>query len=324
MIKPKLSPEQLVEKMKNDKGISFQYMKEDEAVNFLKTKNNYYRLAAYRKNYDKKLNGENKGKYIDLDFAYLVDLSVIDMHLRNLIFRMCLDIEHDLKVRLLNDITLDSDEDGYEIVSSFIALNEYLKEEIYNKRNSTYVGNLINKFFSFETHRNVKNKVIIDDVDIRCPIWAFLEIISFGTFIKLYDYYYDLDTPISMQLLNPIKSLRNACAHNNCIINNLRRSSTKPTEKVTQFVANNIPEIGKSARKKCLSVQPIFEFCSLLIVYDSAVSENVKNHRYDELNDLINTRMVKNKTYYSNQQILISAYSFIKKLADFTVKHNKA
>lgn len=319
MSKPKLSAEQLVAKMKNEKGITFEHMSEEDAVDFLKKKNNYYRLAAYRKNYDKRLNGENKGTYIGLDFAYLVDLSIIDMHLRNMIFQMCLDVEHDLKVQLLNDITVNPDEDGYNIVVSFISNNEFLKEEIYKKRFSTYVGDLINKFFTFETHKNANNKDIIDDVDIRCPIWAFVEIISFGTFINLYDYYYDLNAPVQKQLLNPIKSLRNACAHNNCIINNLRRGTTRPTRKVSQFVSS-IPNIRSDARRKYLSSQPIFEFCSLLFVYDSVVSENIKKHRYTELSSLISERMLKHSDYYSNQQLLSSAYDFIRKITEFLLK----
>ena len=318
MSKPKLSAERLVAKMKNEKGITFEHMSEEDAVDFLKRKNNYYRLAAYRKNYDKRLNGENKGTYIGLDFAYLVDLSIIDMHLRNMIFQMCLDVEHDLKVQLLNDITANPDEDGYDIIISFISDNEFLKEEIYKKRFSTYVGDLINKFFTFETHKNANNKDIIDDVDIRCPIWAFVEIISFGTFINLYDYYYDLNAPVQKQLLNPIKSLRNACAHNNCIINNLRRGTTRPTRKVSQFVSS-IPDIRSDARRKYLSSQPIFEFCSLLFVYDSVVSENIKKHRYTELSSLISERMLKHSDYYSNQQLLSSAYDFIRKITEFLI-----
>lgn len=319
MSKPKFSAEQLVAKMKNEKGITFEYMREEDAVDFLKRKNNYYRLAAYRKNYDKRLNGENKGTYIGLDFAYLVDLSIIDMHLRNMIFQMCLDVEHDLKVQLLNDITMDSDEDGYDIVVSFINDNEFLKEEIFKKRYSTYVGDLINKFFTFETHKNANNKDVIDDVDIRCPIWAFVEIISFGTFINLYDYYYDLNAPVQKQLLNPIKCLRNACAHNNCIINNLRRGSTRPTRRVSQFVSL-VPNVSADTRRKYLSSQPVFEFCSLLLVYDRIVSENVKKHRYEELSTLINVRMTKHSDYYSNQQLLSSAYDFIRKITEFLIK----
>ncbi len=319
MSKPKLSAEQLVDKMKSEKGITFQYISEQEAVEFLQRKNNYFRLAAYRNNYDKRRRGEREGTYIDLDFAYLVDLSSIDLHVRNLSFQMCLDIEHDLKVQLLNDVTADLNEDGYNLVVSFISKHDYLKEEIFKKRYSTYVGNLINKFFTFDTHKNANNKDIIDYIGIRCPIWAFLEIISFGTFLHLYDYYYASNAPVRQQLLHPIKNLRNACAHNNCIINNLKKGSTRPTAAVTQFVAS-IPEISADVRRRHLSTQPIFEFCTLLFVYDRTVSEDVKKHRYSELFSLVNDRMVRHSYYYSNQQLLKSVYHFIKKITDFLIK----
>lgn len=315
-MKPKLQPEQIISKLKSDKGIAFNYMSEQDAISFLKEKNNYYRLASYRKNYDKRLNGQNEGKYIDLDFAYLVDLSAIDMHIRFLVLKMCLDIEHDLKVSFLNDVANDNDEDGYSIVQDFLNNNTFLYDDIYRKRHSTYVGDLINKFFTFDTHQSSSGNIIFDNIEVRCPIWAFVEIISFGAFIKLYGYYYDINSPISLSLLNPIKSLRNACAHNNCIINNLRSGLTRPGSTVNQFIAM-IPEISKDVRKKYLSVRPIFEFVNLLIVYDSVVSNDVKQHRFEELNELINCRMIKNAYYYKSQQLLRGSYYFIKKIVDF-------
>ena len=318
MDKPKLTPEQLVKKMETEKGITFTAMSEEDAISFLTEKNNYYRLSSYRKNYDKRLSGSNVGQYIRLDFAYLVDLSIIDMHLRNVIFQMCLDIEHDLKVKILNDITEDSDEDGYNIVREFIENNPSLKEEIFKKRFSSYVGDLINKFFTFESHINASGKEIIDSVEIRCPIWAFVEIISFGTFIKLYLFYYDLQCPIQSSLLNPIKNIRNACAHNNCLINNLRKSTTRPSKAVTDVVAK-IPTISSGERKRYLSVKPIFEFCCLLIVYNDIVSENVKKHRYEELFALINERLRKHSDYYKDQQLLTYTYYFIKNFTDFFI-----
>lgn len=320
MLKPKLEPEKIIEKIKNEKGITFNFISEEEAIEYLRHHNNYYRIASYRKNYDKKTTGEEKGKYINLDFSNLVDLSIIDMRIRFLIIHMCLDVEHDLKIRLLNDITSNSSEDGYSVVVDFLQSNEFLYEDIYKKRKSTYVGDLINKFFSFDTHINVNGKVIFDSVDVRCPIWAFVEIISFGEFIKFYDFYYSNSAsqnfPIPISLLNPVKSIRNACAHNNCIINNLRSGFTKPGKVVSSFISN-ISDISKAERKKYLSVRPIFEFICLLIVYDKIVSEKVKKHRYSELKDLVYNRMCRNKKYYENQQLLKSTYKFLKKVVDF-------
>ncbi len=314
MDKPKLLPSQIIHKIKEEKGITFNYISETEAEEFLRDKNNYYRLASYRKNYDKKILGPDEGKYINLDFAYLIDLSTIDMHIRFMIIKMCLDIEHDLKRILLNDITLDTDEDGYKIVKEF--LKQYdIKEEIYKKQYSTYVGDLIKKFFVFETHLNAKGKMSIDSMEVRCPIWAFVEIISFGQLVNLFDFYYDTKSPIKISL-NPVKSLRNACAHNNCLINNLRSGQTKPGYVINNFVSK-IPGISRDVRKKYLSVRPIFEFVTLLMVYDKVVSSTIKTYRYNELKKLVDERLTKHAEYYENQQLLKSSYDFIKKIVDF-------
>ena len=45
----------------------------------------------------------------------------MDMHLRNLVTRMCIDIEHDLKVLLLENLENDAGEDGYDIVDNFLS-----------------------------------------------------------------------------------------------------------------------------------------------------------------------------------------------------------
>ena len=171
------------------KGITFKNTTEEAVKKYLRQTNNYYRFASYRKNYDKYQKGENKGKYINLDFSYLTELSTIDMHLRFLIIKMCLDIEHDLKVQVLTHISENNDEDGYDIVTDFISKNPYLEQEICNKRYATYVGELINKNFDFKTvvDNNGKESVVISNN--KCPVWAFMEIIGFGDFICFYDYY---------------------------------------------------------------------------------------------------------------------------------------
>lgn len=47
--KPKQTAQQLITKMKNEKGISFKYTSESDAENYLANINNYLRTAAYRK-----------------------------------------------------------------------------------------------------------------------------------------------------------------------------------------------------------------------------------------------------------------------------------
>lgn len=65
--KPYCSATELVEKMES-KGITFQIISKSDAEKYLVEKNNFLRLYAYRKNFQKARLGEKKGKYVNLDF----------------------------------------------------------------------------------------------------------------------------------------------------------------------------------------------------------------------------------------------------------------
>ena len=64
IVKPKLSLDGQIEHLK-EKGVLFNIMDEAEARDYLGQHNNYFKLTAYRKNYDKHPAGENKDKYIN-------------------------------------------------------------------------------------------------------------------------------------------------------------------------------------------------------------------------------------------------------------------
>ena len=103
--KPKLSVPQQIRHME-EAGITFEHISKAEATRFLQYNTYYFKLKAYAKNFTKYKNGERAGKYFNLDFAYLQDLSTIDAHLRKFIIKTALDIEHFLKVKLLQDFGL--------------------------------------------------------------------------------------------------------------------------------------------------------------------------------------------------------------------------
>lgn len=46
-----MSSQQIVDMMRDDKGITFNYVSETDAVDYLTNVNNYMRTAAYRKNH---------------------------------------------------------------------------------------------------------------------------------------------------------------------------------------------------------------------------------------------------------------------------------
>lgn len=117
-----MTSESLVAKMRDEKGITFKYVTEEKAEAYLTDINNYLRTAAYRQNYSKYTRGVNTGKYINLDFTYLQEMSTVDMHFRFLINRMCLDIEQALKVKLVKDVSNDANADAYKIVENFLLI----------------------------------------------------------------------------------------------------------------------------------------------------------------------------------------------------------
>ena len=81
----------------------FDIVSETEARRYLDTQTYYFRIKAYAKNYEKYLATDKQGQYINLDFAYLIDLSEIDAALIDLILRMTISFEYYLKVKLLSD-----------------------------------------------------------------------------------------------------------------------------------------------------------------------------------------------------------------------------
>lgn len=312
--KPKKSAEELVRDMAVRHGVTFNWISEQEAAEYFIDRNNFLRTASYRKNYYKHEDGKRKEEYIGLDFLALIELSTIDMYLRRYLLRMCIDVEHALKVRLIADIEKDTDQDGYQIVSDFLKSNESIKKSIAGKEGTIFAGDLVSKYFTVGGDRPDK---LLKNVD--CPAWVLVELLSFGAFIRFANFYYEekkVYNPLyNTAILNSIRSLRNACAHNNCILNDLKRTAnTTPAKILTDFVSEH--GIKKDSRKRNLSTRPILEITSLLYEYSLAVSSKVRASGLEELRTFVNTRAIEKKDILSSNTLLVSRYTFLKSLLD--------
>lgn len=155
---------------------------EIDAENYLRKNNNYYNLTAYKNNFVKYQCGELIGKYIDLDFAYLKDLSIIDYRVRLVLFKMIIDIEHYLKVKILNTIEKIPEENGYRVV------NRYLEKDFTDPKYPKRVHTSIQKKVTNEYYKKIFSKydVVADTKIENIPIWEFLEIITFGELINFF------------------------------------------------------------------------------------------------------------------------------------------
>lgn len=303
---PKLSIDEQIQHLMEDHGVLFDIKGTSAAKEFLSKNNYYHKIKAYASNYSVYTGSDHplKGKYCDLDFEYLVELSVIDMRLRRIIIEMSLDIEHFLKAQLINDITNNTKEDAYNIVDRFFAI-------ISEEKRRDIAAKVENYYYKRYNQQNLR----------KLPAWELVEVLSFGDFITLYELYYSL-YPSKTSLnnnLKPIQWLRNAAAHNNCIINDL----TIPTEpffeinkKVNTFVSK-INGISAKAREKKLSNRSMHDFIVMLYVFNRVCSENVKQHTMENLKDFVDGRMVYHKNYFTKNALLQSNYIFFKKVVDY-------
>lgn len=117
------------------------------------------------------------------------------------------------------------------------------------------------------------------------------------------------------KVLNSINSLRNACAHNNCLLNNLNIGLTAPNQEITTYISK-IKTIGKEERNKKLSCRPLFEIVCLLKVYKEFVSPKIRKHSMNNLKRFIHKRMFMHIKYYENNHVVKTSFEFLKKVID--------
>lgn len=333
--KPYCSATELVDKMES-KGITFQKISKNDAAKYLIEKNNFLRLYAYRKNFQKAELGKKKGKYINLDFFHLKALAILDLQLRKQIFGICIDIEHCLKLSLLKDFETRKPEDAYAIVTSFFKNNYYTANDILQKsiQRNGYISDLLKKYISecdqlnnedddvcYYTflQNNTKKQYCID-----MPIWVLLESITFGGLIRFYEFYYECyeeDTPISIKLLNSIKSIRNACAHNNCILHDLSGNKCHPLSFVRTFVSKK--GCTKSMIQSRLKCRTLHEFACVLYLANKRygnstfLPKDILHHDLKEIQGVLVQFEHKYLCMFQKNDIILSSFQFLKKIVDF-------
>ncbi len=304
--KPMLNAEELIEHL-IERGVKFELFSKDAAKKYLEKNNNYFKLVSYRKNFPKYEDGEKQGKYIDLDFKMLMDLSIIDMRLRKTMLSIVLDLEHYTKVKLLSKVE-EATKDAYGIVEDYIQSlknnNEYgyLENELNKNIRGTYCGDLVAKYKD------------------EYPIWVFVEIIPFGRLIKFYMFVADsLQDKLMLDeayLLKNVRELRNACAHNNCIINDLKSSTSK--YRANYKVLNEIASIGisKKIRDNKMSNVRIQQIVTLLYLNKKMItSEGVLNNQIKILQEL-KDRIEYHMDFYVANDLVQTSLKFLNKIID--------
>lgn len=288
------------------KGVQFNDFSKTKAIRYLEENNNYFKLRAFRKNYIK---GED-GKYLHLDFADLVDLAIIDNRLRAILLEMAISIEHFSKVHLLK-VLQKSESNGTQVVTDYVnqltpSFRETLESELDKNKNSLYCGNLYKKYLG--------NK-------IYCPVWVFVEMVSFGQYLHFYEFCANRSQGKNQKellrrlyLMRVVKDLRNACAHNNCIINDLRAQMNRdPNEEIQKVFASL--GFSKGVRSKHLKRVAMYQIITTLYAHkEIVISPGVHKNIALKLRDL-NDRFYRDRDYSKNG-IITSSFNILSKTFD--------
>lgn len=250
-VKPLLTVPEQIAHLKS-RGVVFNFCTEQEAAGYLEQANNYLRAASYRKLYPQKLEGSNAGNYIGLDFAALIALSSADRVLRAALREICIDIEHFAHVELVNRCVAHR-EDGYAIVSDYIG-------HLRSTGNTRMISSLKTRSASGRYPDAYSGDLIAhysDDLG-GLAIWTLLEVIDFGCFADFWLFCANRWNEKKMlkehYVLKSIKCLRNATAHNSCIINGFSKNGEQAGSSVRDPIASSMKSLGlkntKSRRAK--------------------------------------------------------------------------
>jgi hypothetical protein len=298
---PKLTVPQIIDYCKNELGITFNLMDEEKAESFLKKNNFFFRLKQYCATCSEQT---KKGKYIGLDFGHLVELSTIDMFLRKLLLKMTIDLEHYLKVKLVNECQNNPVDDGYEVVEKFLESHLKTKDSLTQFcKISSYGENSFDRYLAAPA------------------VWNLVEMLNFSDFISFYAYYYDymrLQCEYTKHF-ESVRRIRNACAHNVCILSSFKPVQGFKSDLETNFelLGGNIG-VGNGTIASCMKVPLLNDFAVMLSVYTKLISSpKIKEITLQEMKDFFDGRMVYRKQYFETYTDIKNAYQFARKVLDY-------
>lgn len=322
--------EQLLDTLEKDKGIIFAKMTKNEAKMKLTNNTNYYKVSCFKKNFKKNI---NTGKYVNLNFATLYDLSVVDARLRDVFLKMSLDLEHHLKKRFVKIIT---EAPSIRHKGIFNQFDSYL-ESIYTGR-SPYIS-IFRKILPVTndvTHYDypIYNKYgtgrSLERLKSNLPVWVLMEKMTSGHLVKFLDFYivkrlanYSYFSNAN-EFYKNVNKIRNAAAHNRPFLFNINNvAQVGSITRVSSFISDKIKiTFNKSSdftsAIRVVQNQKSHDILSLLYLYDQYVEDTVtKSIRKRALLNVINRTKLNGDLYSNHNELKEMFFTFEKLVKDF-------
>ena len=258
-LKPMLNPEEQVALLKA-KGVSFERCGEEQAADALARRGTFVHLASCRRLFQKHASGDDRGKYVRLDFADLLALDALDDELRKAFLAVSQDVERLAKTSMVTRASRLDDEDGYGIVADFMRAQQrryrsYIERDLSSRMSAGIVG-------------DVYTGRIIGHYRDAMPVWAFLEVVTFGTALAFCLFCSERWDDAVMReehyILKGVKAVRNCCSHGSCIVNGMD-GSNECDYALSSLVYDWLAEKGVGNSKTTRRMQQLLE---TLVMFD--------------------------------------------------------
>ncbi len=287
-----------------NKNIKFDIISKDAALDIMMNEFSYYQLMEYSRLFEKYVNTDKRGKFVQLDFSQMYYLAVIDEQLRKLILNQCLELEKFLKLRL---IVFFNDKEEY--VSHF--LREYiLQDEEYLKEtyNELHIDILHYKY----------SDVTIDKLELS----QFLDVIQFGTLERFWIFcchkcmlFSAEKIHILRECFTSTRTLRNASAHNNSILSNMNvRVDLKERYLASKMIEEHLKEsgLGQKTIATNMSKRTIRDICNYMYLCREVESDKLVINNGEEWNTFFRQISIGYSDAFSKHESLKSAYTFLR------------
>lgn len=300
MPKKPLTIEEQIQFLKK-RNVSFNLMNEDEASHFLRENTYFFKIKAYLHNYKipTQSNACNS-RYIPSDFAYLKELSTLDLALSRLALSLSNNVEHAMKIHFNNLL---------------MSAQDYKLAENYLKKTISKLKPQINPYTS-SIHQN--------NASSYC-IWELWEILAFRDQIELYLGYRKeqedqnprgnkQDLKRERSILTSVRYMRNAAAHGNCLLADMDQDLPSIKRKnhsniaVTQ-AALKMCRVKRAKHNRANNLQMrlnklvVSDFASVLVSHKRYVkSKPVIRHTVDRLQEFIDRIARHQQEYFGLRQ----------------------
>lgn len=273
-------------------NIMFNKIDEDKAENIMLKEYPSALLFSYSNLFEKYFGTDKKGTFVSLDFTQLYYLAIIDEQLRQILMRICLEIELKIKTIFLADVQKLDVEENF--------LNEYIQSDL-EYLSKTYPNEL-------EKIKSCK----------ETSLYNFLNSILFGTFEKLIHSFYRkyaqiiYGTPRAPfeKYLSSVRKIRNMVAHNSPFLSELKNNEKLSNNSLSPFLSSK--GIKSKTLHTNLSKPIMFDLCNILRLYCGIqplvkIKKNAK-----EISKFIRTNHKKYVKYFKTNLTLSSSYRFFK------------